>query len=244
MLLDGNQLYRVPAPAVEAVDATGAGDVFRGAFIYALLRGDSPVDILRFANAAAALSCTREGALDSVPTRQEVEELLSTVIRQRSALLQPSLALVLAGPRLGDRRDDDRGRGASRLRRPIRFDRSSRRRCSPRCTCSRRGARDCETTRRSPSQARDAGASEPSCSRPRSASSPSGTSSYTASGADAYAYVTQADLLLGRQAHGAGPDRERGALARGRSRRLCRSATPRWRTTPRLLLPSDRACRC
>jgi sulfofructose kinase len=76
MLLDGNQLYRVPAPGVHAVDATGAGDVFRGAFICALLRGDSPVDILRFANAAAALSCTREGALDSVPTRQEVEEFL------------------------------------------------------------------------------------------------------------------------------------------------------------------------
>ena len=76
MLLDGNQLYRVPAPSVRVVDATGAGDVFRGAFISALLRGDSPVDILRFANAAAALSCTREGALDSVPTRREVEEFL------------------------------------------------------------------------------------------------------------------------------------------------------------------------
>jgi sulfofructose kinase len=76
MLLDGNQLYRVPAPGVPAVDATGAGDVFRGAFICALLRGDSPVDILRFSNAAAALSCTREGALDSVPSRQDLEEFL------------------------------------------------------------------------------------------------------------------------------------------------------------------------
>ena len=76
MLLDGNQLYRVPAPSVHAVDATGAGDVFRGAFIYALLRGDRPLDILRFANAAAALSCTREGALDSVPSTHEVEEFL------------------------------------------------------------------------------------------------------------------------------------------------------------------------
>ena len=76
MLLDGTQLYRVPAPSVRAVDATGAGDVFRGAFIYALLRGDSPVDILRFANVAAAVSCTREGALDSVPARREVEESL------------------------------------------------------------------------------------------------------------------------------------------------------------------------
>ena len=78
MLLDGNQLYRVPAPRVEAVDATGAGDVFRGAFIHALLRGDRPAEILRFANAAAAISCTREGALDSVPTLKEVEEFLRT----------------------------------------------------------------------------------------------------------------------------------------------------------------------
>lgn len=77
MLLDGNQLYRVPAPVVKAVDATGAGDVFRGALICALLRGDSPVDMLRFANTAAALSCTREGAIDSVPGLKEVEGLLA-----------------------------------------------------------------------------------------------------------------------------------------------------------------------
>lgn len=78
MLLEGSQLYRVPAPAIQPVDTTGAGDVFRGAFICALLRGDRPLEILRFANAAAAISCTREGALDSVPTRDEVEALLRT----------------------------------------------------------------------------------------------------------------------------------------------------------------------
>jgi sugar/nucleoside kinase (ribokinase family) len=76
ILLDGDRLHRARAPVVRAVDATGAGDVFRGAFIDALLRGDHPADILTFANAAAALSCTREGALDSVPTRQDVEEFL------------------------------------------------------------------------------------------------------------------------------------------------------------------------
>ncbi|HLG58814.1 MAG TPA: PfkB family carbohydrate kinase [Vicinamibacterales bacterium] len=75
MLLDGDQLHHVPAPRVDAVDATGAGDVFRGGFIYALLRGDAAPDILRFANAAAALSCTRPGAMDSVPTLAEVETL-------------------------------------------------------------------------------------------------------------------------------------------------------------------------
>jgi sugar/nucleoside kinase (ribokinase family) len=76
MLLAGNHLHVVRAPAVNAVDATGAGDIFRGAFIYALLRGDTPFEILRFANAAAALGCTREGAIDSVPTLKEVEALL------------------------------------------------------------------------------------------------------------------------------------------------------------------------
>ena len=75
VLLDGDRLHQVTAPTVEAVDATGAGDVFRGAFIYALLRGDAPVEILQFANAAAAVSCTRAGAMDSVPTLAEVEAL-------------------------------------------------------------------------------------------------------------------------------------------------------------------------
>lgn len=76
LLIDGAHLHRAPAPQVRVIDATGAGDVFRGAFIYAWLRRDSPAAILRFANAAAALSCTRDGALDGVPTRHEVEELL------------------------------------------------------------------------------------------------------------------------------------------------------------------------
>ncbi len=74
MLLDGDTLHHEPARPVKAVDTTGAGDVFRGAFIYALLRGDTPAaDILRFANAAAAVSCTRVGAMASAPTLADVE---------------------------------------------------------------------------------------------------------------------------------------------------------------------------
>lgn len=76
ILLAGDRLYREPAPQVKAVDTTGAGDVFRGAFIRALLRGDDPPQILRFANAAAAISCTRPGAIDSVPTTEETMRLL------------------------------------------------------------------------------------------------------------------------------------------------------------------------
>src|SRR5262249_39801815 len=57
--LDGDRLIQVPAFAVEAVDTTGAGDVFRGAFIYAYLQGRPLEQTMRFANAAAAVSCTR-----------------------------------------------------------------------------------------------------------------------------------------------------------------------------------------
>jgi len=76
MLLEGDRLHHVPAFAVEAVDTTGAGDVFRAAFIYGLLQSQTPLEILRFACAAAAISCTREGAMTSVPTLDEVQHLL------------------------------------------------------------------------------------------------------------------------------------------------------------------------
>jgi len=76
VMLAGDRVHRSPAFTVDAVDTTGAGDVFRGAFIAAMLRGEQPDEILRFANAAAAIACTREGALDSVPSLDEVRSLL------------------------------------------------------------------------------------------------------------------------------------------------------------------------
>jgi sugar/nucleoside kinase (ribokinase family) len=63
-MLAGDTFYIVPAVHVAVVDTTGAGDVFRGAFIHALLRGDAPEEILRLANATAAMSCTRDGAIN------------------------------------------------------------------------------------------------------------------------------------------------------------------------------------
>ena len=75
MLLDGDTLHQQPAFPMIVTDTTGAGDVFRGAFITALLRGDTPADILRFANAAAAISCTRLGAIASVPALAETQAL-------------------------------------------------------------------------------------------------------------------------------------------------------------------------
>ena len=54
-----------------------AGDVFRAAFIYGLVNGLPPREMLQFANAAAAISCTRAGAMPSVPALQEVRDALS-----------------------------------------------------------------------------------------------------------------------------------------------------------------------
>jgi len=78
MVLDGDRLEQVPGYPVDVVDTTGAGDVFRGAFICALLRGDRPAEIVRFANAAAAVACTRHGAIGGVPTLDEIEGRLES----------------------------------------------------------------------------------------------------------------------------------------------------------------------
>ena len=77
ILMVGNELHEAPGLEVTPVDTTGAGDVFRGALIYSLLRGDRPDVMLRFANAAAAFSCTREGAIGGVPGLQDIERLLA-----------------------------------------------------------------------------------------------------------------------------------------------------------------------
>lgn len=73
--LDGDRFIHSPGFAVHPVDTTGSGDVFRGGFIYGLLQGWDTARILRFANAAAAVSCTRVGAMDGTPAREEITAL-------------------------------------------------------------------------------------------------------------------------------------------------------------------------
>ena len=75
--LEGDAFHVAPAFKVKVVDATGAGDVFRAGFIYGLRQAWAVPDVLRFANAAAALSCTRLGAIPSVPTLGEVQRFLA-----------------------------------------------------------------------------------------------------------------------------------------------------------------------
>lgn len=66
----------VPAFAVTAVDTTAAGDAFNGGLAVALAGGRPLAEALRFASAAAALTCTRRGAQASLPSRDEVARLL------------------------------------------------------------------------------------------------------------------------------------------------------------------------
>jgi sugar/nucleoside kinase (ribokinase family) len=76
LALDGDRIVYAPGFRVAAVDTTGAGDIFRAGFIYALLDGRPTDDVLRFANAAAAASCTKLGAMAGVPTLDEVRRIL------------------------------------------------------------------------------------------------------------------------------------------------------------------------
>jgi sulfofructose kinase len=62
---------------VDCVDSTGAGDVFRGAFVCGCLRrpDDDVEEVLIYANAVAALNCRALGARGGIPTPAEVEQL-------------------------------------------------------------------------------------------------------------------------------------------------------------------------
>jgi sugar/nucleoside kinase (ribokinase family) len=75
--LDGERFYEVPAPRVNAIDTTGAGDVFRAAIIYGLLERLPTEELLRFANTAAAMSCTRRGAIGGAPILSEIRGALA-----------------------------------------------------------------------------------------------------------------------------------------------------------------------
>jgi sugar/nucleoside kinase (ribokinase family) len=73
--------FTSPGFKVHAVDSTGAGDCFAGAFLAALCRGDDVAEAARFANAAGALCTLGMGGADSAPTRQQAEQLLRSAGR-------------------------------------------------------------------------------------------------------------------------------------------------------------------
>jgi len=69
---DGEIIAEARPPAIEAIDATGAGDTFTAALTVALVEGQPPQDALEFACAAGAAAATKMGAQPSLPMRHEV----------------------------------------------------------------------------------------------------------------------------------------------------------------------------
>ena len=71
-----NLKEKISGEKVEAVDTTGAGDTFTGAFCVALAEGKTIPEAVRFGNAAAGISVTKYGVVESIPTREEVNQRL------------------------------------------------------------------------------------------------------------------------------------------------------------------------
>jgi sugar/nucleoside kinase (ribokinase family) len=71
------KILHVDGFRIQAVDTTGAGDVFHAAFIYGLLQNWDLSEIMRFANGAASLKCRDLGGRKGIPTLEEVRNFLS-----------------------------------------------------------------------------------------------------------------------------------------------------------------------
>jgi sulfofructose kinase len=78
---DGKRLCYAPAFCIDAVDTTGAGDIFHAGFIYGLLQGWPVEQRLDFACAAAALNCTAVGARGGIQPVERINTLIATGTR-------------------------------------------------------------------------------------------------------------------------------------------------------------------
>lgn len=71
------KVHRLPPHEVKSVDTTGAGDTFCGTLAAAIAQGRSLQEAAQRATAAGALSVTKHGAMDSVPTAQELDTFIA-----------------------------------------------------------------------------------------------------------------------------------------------------------------------
>ena len=75
--LENGDLNHQAGFKVDVVDTTGAGDVFHGAFAFALAKGMDTASTVAFASAAAALKCTRIGGREGIPDHDVVQAFLA-----------------------------------------------------------------------------------------------------------------------------------------------------------------------
>ncbi len=79
LMVEDGKAMRLPAPLSQAVDTTGAGDAFVGAFGYGLADGLAPASAMALALRCASFSVSRRGTQSSFPTPEESEQLLKGV---------------------------------------------------------------------------------------------------------------------------------------------------------------------
>jgi len=75
---------RIAAPTTRAVDTTGAGDAFVGAFAVGLALRWSPIDAVRLGVACASESVTRAGTQSSFPDRDRARAILESTAGGRA----------------------------------------------------------------------------------------------------------------------------------------------------------------
>lgn len=73
LIKENGTYYEVPVEEIKAIDTTGAGDTFCGAFCVGISEGLSIVDAVRMANLASGITVTREGAQVAIPFRKELD---------------------------------------------------------------------------------------------------------------------------------------------------------------------------
>ena len=90
--LDDFGIVESPGFEIAAVDTTGAGDVFHGAYIFAMHAGMQLRDALAFANAAAAIKCGHLGGRGGLPTANDVSGFLGARCVKGDFNLSPGFA--------------------------------------------------------------------------------------------------------------------------------------------------------
>lgn len=75
--IDGQRYFHTESFRVEVKDTTGAGDVFHGAFVYALSKGKGGAEAARFASAVSAIKCTVLGGRTGIPNLACVEHFMA-----------------------------------------------------------------------------------------------------------------------------------------------------------------------
>ena len=77
LLVKNNEIIQISPNKVTAIDSTAAGDTYVGVFASQLVKGKTEIEALNYASVAASLTCLKEGAQQSIPYEQEVDDYLA-----------------------------------------------------------------------------------------------------------------------------------------------------------------------